>query len=246
MKALITQLKIQFVMDFREKGILLTFYLVPLVFFVVMGAVFSSINPGAKLTLSASMSIFAMTMGAVLGMPAPMVKMREAGVLRAYKVNGIPGWALLLVQAISAALHLLVVATIIFIAAPLLFGASLPVNYAAYFTVLVVILFASITIGLLIGVIAHSQSAATMFSQAVFLPSLLLGGLMFPSSMLPEPMKWLGRLYPATHAMEAFSTWAYGLESKVAPTVSLAAAIAIGIIVLVLAIWRYNRMSRTM
>jgi ABC-2 type transport system permease protein len=246
MKALITQLKIQFIMDFREKSILLTFYLVPLVFFAVMGAVFSSINPGSKQTLSASMSIFAITMGAVIGMPAPMVKMREAGVLRAYKVNGIPGWALLLVQAISAALHLMVVAVIIFIAAPLLFGASLPLNCTAYFIILVIILFASISIGLLIGVVAHSQSAATMFSQAVFLPSLLLGGLMFPSSMLPGPMMWLGRLFPATHAMEAFFSWAYGLESKVAPAVSLVAAVAIGIIVLVLAIWRYNRISRTM
>lgn len=244
MKAFLNHLRIQFVMDLRERGTLLTIYIVPLVFYAVMGAVFSSINPEAKHTLAASMAIFAVTMGAVLGMPAPLVKMRETGVLRAYDVSGIPGWAVLLVSAVSALVHLLIVALIIYLSAPVLFGASLPVNALAWFATLAALLFASISIGLLLGIAAKSQASATMFSQVVFLPSLLLGGLMFPASMLPKALMWVGRVYPATHAMQAFTTWAYGLPGDIPPAVSLAVIAAIGVVILGLAVLRFNKLRK--
>lgn len=245
MKAFINHLMIQFRMDLREKGTLLTIYIVPLVFYAVMGAVFSSINPDSKRTLAASMAIFAVTMGAVLGMPAPLVKMREAGVLRAYEVNGIPGWSILLTSAASALMHLLVVAMLIFATAPVLFGAAVPSNLVAYFITLAALIFASISIGLLLGVSAKNQASATMMSQAVFLPSLLLGGLMFPANMLPAPLMWLGRLYPATHAMQSFNAWAYGLPQDFSPAVSLPVIVAIGAVVLGIAVWRFKALCKS-
>lgn len=246
MKAFLNHLKIQFVMDLREKGTLLTIYIVPLVFYGVMGAVFSSINPDAKQTLAASMAIFAVTMGAVLGMPAPLVKMREAGVLRAYDVNGIPGWAVLLSSAVSAFLHLLVVALVIFVTAPVFFGASLPLSYTGYFITLAALLFASISIGLLLGVTAKNQASATMLSQAVFLPSLMLGGLMFPAKLLPVPLMWVGKLYPATHAMQSLCGWAYGLPQDFSPAISLAVIAVIGAVVLGISVWRFNSLRKTL
>ena len=246
MKAFLNHLRIQFIMDLREKSTLLTIYIVPLVFYGVMGAVFSTINPQTKETLAASMSIFALTMGAVLGMPAPLVKMRETGVLRAYEVNGIPGWAVLLTSSVSALLHLVVVALIIFITAPLFFGASLPVNYWGYFITLFALLFASISIGLLLGIAAKNQASATMLSQAVFLPSLLLGGLMFPASMLPVPLMWVGRLYPATHAMQSLNAWAYGLPQTISPTISLVVILGIGAIALGIALWQFHRLRNVL
>ena len=133
MNAFLKHLWVQFKMDIRERGTLMTYYLIPLVFYFVMGAVFSSINPLSRQTLAATMVIFAVTMGAVLGIPVPIVKMRESGVLRAYRVCGIPGWAVLCIQSVSAFLHLLVVSIIIFVTAPLFFGASYPQSFPAYF-----------------------------------------------------------------------------------------------------------------
>ena len=91
MKAFITHLGIQLRLDFRNKGTLLVYYIIPLVFYLVMGAVFSSIMPDNKETLGAAMSIFGITMGAVLGLPPALVEMRQSGTLRAYRVNGVPG-----------------------------------------------------------------------------------------------------------------------------------------------------------
>lgn len=224
----------------------MTYYLIPLGFYFLMGAVFSSINPSYKQTLTASMAIFAVTMGAVMGMPIPIVKMRESGVLRSYRISGIPGWAVLLIQSVSAFLHLLVVSIIIFITAPLLFGANNAENLPAYFLILFVLLFVSISIGLLIGVVAGSQPVATMFSQALFLPTMMLSGIMFSGSMLPEPLKLLGRLIPATYIMQCFSGLAYNLSTDIQPIIALLITVVIGVMAASITVVRFNKIQKSL
>lgn len=245
MSAFLKYLWIQLKMDLREKGTLLNFYLVPLLFFFVMGSVFSSINPLMKTTLAASMTIFSITMGAVMGSPAPIVKMRESGTLRAFEVNGIPGTAVLAVQAISAFIHLFIVSLIIYTVSPIAFNSAVPQNPMLYFCVLILFLFASIGIGMLIGVIARNQSFATMLSMVIFLPSLLLSGIMFPADMLPKTFVWLGRIFPATYALQAFYGLAYHTDADLNGGLSLAAIAGIGLLVFVLAVFRFRSVRKS-
>ncbi|MFY9213122.1 MAG: hypothetical protein WAO45_00215, partial [Tissierellaceae bacterium] len=84
----------------------------------------SSVNPLISETLSAVMAIFSITMGAVIGLPPIIVKMRETSVFRAYKINGIPNLAVMLSLGVSAFLHLSIVALIISISAPYIFDAQ--------------------------------------------------------------------------------------------------------------------------
>lgn len=244
MKAFINHLIIQFKIDGRDKGTLLTFYLVPLLFFFVMGAVFSSITPMMKTTLAAAMTIFALTMGAVMGVPVPLVKMQESGTVRAFRVNGIPGWAVLAVHAISAFLHLLLVSVIIYLVSPLVFHSELPASPGLYFGILILFLIASIGIGLLLGVTAKSQSLATMLSMMVFMPSLLLSGIMFPANMLPQLLTSIGYIFPATQALQAFLALAYRTEAELSSGISLALMAGISLLLYALAIWRFNRLQK--
>jgi len=246
MNAFFNHLWIQFKMDIRERGTLMTYYLIPLVFYLVMGAVFSSINPLSRQTLAATMVIFAVTMGAVLGIPLPIVKMRESGVLRAYRVCGIPGWAVLCIQSVSAFLHLLVVSIIILVSAPLFFGASYPQSFSAYLLSLFILLFVSIMLGLFIGVVARSQAIATMPSQAIFLPTIMLGGIMFPPSMLPEPLRVVGRILPATYIMQSFSGLAFGLPTDIDATLSLLITASIGVVATGLTIVRFKAIGKSL
>ncbi|MEY8001996.1 ABC transporter permease [Clostridium sp. Mt-5] len=244
MKAFIKYLWIQLKMDLRDKGTLMHFYLVPLLFFFVMGSVLSSINPLMKTTLAATMTIFAVTMGSIMGSPTPIVKMRESGTLRAFKVNGIPGAAVLSIHAFSAFIHLLLVSVIIYIAAPVIFHSNIPNSSGYYFTVLIVFLFASIGIGLFIGVIARDQSFSTMFSMIIFLPSLLLSGIMFPASMLPKSFMWLGRIFPATHALQSFYGLAYQTKTDINANLSICIVTMVGVFMFILSIWQFANIGR--
>jgi len=241
MKAFLTHLGIQLRLDIRNKGTLLVFYIIPIAFYIVMGAVFSSILPDSRETLGAAMTIFAVTMGAVLGIPPSLVHMRETGTLRVYRVYGMPGWAVLLAKAVSACVNLIVITALITVTAPLLFKAGVPAHIGAYCATVLLLILSNTAIGILIGVVAKDQSVNTILSQAVFLPSLLLSGIMFPASMLPKPFYWIGCIFPATHAMQSLADWAFGSGSF--PAAANGVIAGIGLIGAAIALLRFRRIS---
>ena len=69
MKAFLYGVGLQFKMDIRSKTMLITCYLVPLVFFFFMSGIFTSVDPSAVKTLISSMSVFIITMSALIGLP---------------------------------------------------------------------------------------------------------------------------------------------------------------------------------
>lgn len=244
MNAFLKQLTIQIKMDIRDKGTFLVFYIVPLVFYMVMGAVFASINPEMKQTLSATMAIFSITMGAVIGIPPSIVKIRETNVFPAYKVNGIPGNSVMMSLGISAFIHLFIVSLIITISSPIIFGADIPQNMIGFVGVLIMILICSVILGLLVGLTAKSQASAMMLSQGIFLPSLMLSGIMFPSDMLPNPLMYAGEIFPATQAMKAFSSLAYGKTLNSNSMTPLMIIFGIGLAASLFMAWRFDRITR--
>lgn len=206
MNAFIYSVVLQWKLDLRNKGILIVYYIVPLIFFALMGTVFTSIDPKAKDTLIQSMSVFAITMGAILGSPTPLVELYSGEIKKAYKVGNIPLWMAAVSNFISAFINILVVSLVIFIIAPIAFNAKLPQNIGIYFLTLIIFIVACLMIGTVLGLFVKGISKLTMLSQIIFLPSLLLSGIMFPANMLPKPLVYIGKVFPSTHAMEIMTT----------------------------------------
>ncbi|NLN04681.1 MAG: ABC transporter permease [Clostridiaceae bacterium] len=244
MKVLMKQLSIQLKMDIRDKGTLMVFYLVPLGFFFVVGAVFSSVNPEIKPILSAAMAIFSATMGAVIGIPPSIVKMKESGVIRAYQASGIPMISVIISTGLGALIHLSIVSIALSLTAPILYGAKIPKSIPGYVNVLLLLLVCSVSVGLLIGAAAKNTQTATLLSQAVFMPSLMLSGIMFPAGLLPSPLRMIGNLFPATYANQAFRGLAYGFDTDIAPHVSIAVILAVTIFALALSIRYLGKVTR--
>ncbi len=189
---------LQWKLDLRNKGILVTYYLVPLVFFAFIGAIFASINPESKTTLIQSMTVFAVTMGTMLGAPIPLVELYSSEIKKAYKVGRVPLWTPVLNNYISAFIHLMITSTIIFFIAPIAFNAVIPENLVLYFMSLAVLIIVSLGVGTILGLFITSTSKLTMFGQLIFLPSLMLSGIMFPTRMLPDILINIGKIFPAT------------------------------------------------
>lgn len=62
---------LQFRLDIRSKALLITCYLVPLLFFGLMGGIFTSLDPNAKTTLLPSMTVMGVSMGALIACRLP-------------------------------------------------------------------------------------------------------------------------------------------------------------------------------
>ena len=210
MKAFLYGVGLQFKMDIRSKTMLVTCYLVPLVFFFFMSGIFTSIDPTAKETLIPSMSVFVVTMSALIGLPPSLGEVYGGEVKKVYRANGVPLSLGVITQFISSFIHTLIVCLIVFAVAPFAFGAELPSNLPLYFCSLAVLLCATLAIGCIIGLSVRTQAKQTMVAMVVFLPSVMLSGIMFPSAMLPEWMQYFACIFPATvgfQAMTAFAVW---------------------------------------
>lgn len=193
---------LQWKLDLRNKGILLTYYVVPLVFFGFMGGIFTSITPDTKSTLIQSMSIFGVTMGATLGTPIPILETYGSELKKAYQIGDIPMYIPIINNLISAFVHLFIMSTIIYFIAPVAFNASVPENTIMYFSILAIFIVTSLSVGAILGLAIKTTSKLTMVSQLIFLPSLMLSGIMFPAKMLPKPLVAAGKIFPSTWGFE--------------------------------------------
>ena len=197
MGAFLYGIGLQFKMDIRSRSLLVTCYLVPLLFFVVMGGIFTSIMPGSEKTLIQSMTVMGVSMGALIGVPPSLAEIYGTDVRKMYQANGAPLWYGLITLTVSAFIHLLIMSGIILAAAPVMFHAEVPSGLLLYFVKLSLFIIASLGIAGVLGMLEKNQAKLTMLCQAAFLPSILLSGIMFPSNLLPGILEKLGKLFPA-------------------------------------------------
>lgn len=210
MKAMFYGIALQFKLDIRSKSLLITCYLVPLVFFLFMGGIFTSIDASYTKTLIQAMTVFTITMSALTGFPPSLAEIYGTDVKKVYKANGAPVWFGVVTQFISSFIHTFIVCLIIFGVSPLIFKAELPENVIFYFLSLISLLAVTLSVGCVFGLLIKQQAKLTMISMIIFLPSVMLSGTMFPADMLPQFMQYASYALPATIAFKAmtdFQVW---------------------------------------
>jgi ABC-2 type transport system permease protein len=244
MNAFINHFAFEFRVGIRNKTLLMMNYLFPLGFYLMMGFIMPAINPPFAESLIPAMVVFAILAATLLGIPDPLVNARETGIFRSYKINGIPSISILIIPALTTMLHLAIVVAIITISAPLLFNALLPVNWLGYLLTFLMLAFTCTGLSVLIGVISSSSRITVLWSQVIFLPSMLLGGLMFPYNMLPPAAGKVSQLFPATQAMNAMNALAMGKVADFAPWGSIITLFFSGLLAFGLAVYLFSWDSR--
>lgn len=240
MTAFVTHFLFEFRTGVRNRQLLMMNYLFPLGFYLMMGYIMTEINPLFRATIIPSMVVFATLAATLLGLPNPLVEARAAGIFRNYKINGVPSMSIVGIPALTTLVHLSVVALIICVSAPILFNAPVPIDWVAFGLVFLVLAFACTGIGILIGVMSPDTRATVLWSQALFVPSMLLGGMMLPFSMLPPSAQGIARLLPATQAMNAFNGLAMGVKAAFDPARSVGILLLGGTLAFTLALYLFS------
>lgn len=148
---------LQWRLDIRSRTLLITCYVVPLLFFAMMGGIFTSVNPSARETLVPSMTVMGVSMGALIGLPPSLVEIYGSDIKKMYKANGVPLYFGLIPALLSTFLHLMLMSAVIYLAAPPAFGAAAPADPAAYFGALAVFTAASLSVGGVLGVAVRNR-----------------------------------------------------------------------------------------
>ncbi len=245
MSAFINHFAFEFRTGVRNKNLLLMNYLFPLGLYLMMSLIMPGINPLFQDTIIPAMITFGILAATLLGLPDPLVTAREAGIFRSYKINGVPAFSILFIPALSTVLHIAVVAAIITVTAPLFFDAPAPQSYAGLVAGVLALAVACAGLSVLIAVIAPNTRLTVLYSQAVFLPSMIIGGIMIPFSMLPTAAAKVGLLLPATHGMNALNGLAMGASADFSAWGSILTLLAGGIVAFLLAwyLFRWDSQS---
>jgi ABC-2 type transport system permease protein len=185
--------------------------------------------------------------GTLLGLPGELVEAREAGIYRSFKVNGVPAISIITIPLLAAAFHGTIGSAIVALTGGPLFGVDVPSDWPAFVlvTLLSVLTFGSLAA--LIGVVSTSTRATVLWSQLVFLPSMLIGGLMLDLELLPATVRGFSGLLPSTYAMQAYRGLAYGAETVLDPTMSVT-VLAVGAVLafgLAVALFSWDRKNAT-
>lgn len=197
---------LQWKLDLRSRTMLITCYAVPLAFFAIMGGVFTSIMPETTDTLIPAMTVFAVSMGALIGLPPSLAEIYRSDIKKAYQANGVPLSLGLAMTNISAFVHLLIMSAVLYLIAPLAFDAKIPDNPGVHFCGVIILIVVSLGISSIIGLAVKNMANTSMFSILIFIPSTMLSGIMFPADLLPKAFGLVGKLFPAT--------WGYALMAE--------------------------------
>ena len=232
MNGFLYSLTLQWKLDIRSKSLLVTYYIVPLIFFLLMGGIFTSVMPDMESTLIQSMIVMSVSMGAFLGLPPSLIETYGSDIKKIYKANGVPIHLGLVTMVLSAFVHLIMTCIVILLLAPILFKASLPNQLPLFFLALAIYIFVSLSIGSILGLTVKNQAKLTMIAQLVFLPSIMLSGIMFPISLLPDFLQVIGHVFPAYWGYRLMLENGFSIENLWYMIFIFCIAVMIGILLL--------------
>lgn len=227
MGAFLYAISLQWKLDIRSKTILITCYIVPLLFFAIMGEIFTSVMPESKYTLIQSMTVFGVTMGSFIGLPPSLVEIYSSDINKVYKANGVPLYLGLVLTNISAYIHLFIMSILLYITALFFFHAEIPEHPGIYFASLTIFIAVSLCIASIIGLAIKDQAKTSMISIIVFLPSVMLSGIMFPIELLPKAFERIGKVFPASWGYKLMADHTIRFENLLPLIIVLTLAICI-------------------
>lgn len=204
---------LQWKLDIRSKSLLVTCYIIPLMFFLLMGGIFTSVMPDMRNTLVQSMIVMCVSMGAFIGLPPSLIETYGSDINKVYKANGVPIYLGLVTMFLSAFVHLMIACAVIVLLAPVLFEAILPEQLPVFFFALAIYIIVSLSIGSILGLVIKNQAKQTMIAQLLFLPSIMLSGIMFPIDLLPGFLEMAGRIFPASWGYQLMLDHGFCLEN---------------------------------
>jgi len=197
-----------------------------------MGGIFTSVMPEMGSTLIQSMLVMSVSMGAFLGLPPSLVEIYGSDIKKIYNANGVPIYLGLVTILLSAFVHLMMTCIVILLLAPILFKASLPTQLPIFLLSLTIYIIVSLSIGCILGLTLKNQAKLTMLAQLVFLPSIMLSGIMFPISLLPDFLQVIGHVFPAYWGYRLMLENGFSIENLWYMIFIFCIAVMIGILLL--------------
>ena len=144
----------------------------------------------------------AIAQSAAFGVAFSLVAWRQKGMLRRLRLTPLPLLEFATARAIFHLLIALVQAVILLTVGRILFGVHLVGNVLALVPLILIGGLSFIALGMCIGGRVNTEDATAALSNLIVLPMTFLGGVFFPLSAAPEPIRVIAHFLPLTYLAE--------------------------------------------
>lgn len=140
-------------------------------------------------------TMFMTTLMTALG----IVREREHGTLEQLVVTPIRPLELMLGKLLPYALVAAVQFALVYMAGTVLFGVTFMGNLPVFLGLTLIFLITTLSLGLLLSTLAQNQQQAMQLAMFIIFPQILLSGLIFPLTSMPQVIQSFAQLLPFTH-----------------------------------------------
>jgi len=201
MNAYLTLIKIDIRLAFRQRIVIFSNYLMPLLFFFVFAQAFRASQGGAILQVVAMVIVIGILGNGLIGAGIRAAQEREANILRRYKVAPISPLPLLVASTVTGLVVYLPCVLGILALATWRYGMAPIPNLASMLIFVVLGVVALRSIGLLVASVVNSTQENAIIVQIIYMAMLFLSGATLPVQIFPNWLLVVTQFIPATWLM---------------------------------------------
>lgn len=217
MKTYLTILRTELKLSLRGVDMLIFAICMPVVVFLILGAVFGSrpAFPGASYTFLeqsfGAVTTISICAGGVMGLPLVISDYRSKKILKRLKVTPVSPVLLLIVQVSVYTLYSLASLLLVYAAAALFFGYRMSGSWPLFLACYALVMFSTFSIGMLVGGIAPDSKTAGVIASLLYFPMLIFSGATLPLEVMPEAFRTVVGILPLTQGITLLKAASLGL-----------------------------------
>lgn len=208
MKTLVGQIKLETRLFLRRKDDLFWTLAFPVFFIVLFGSIYGDMQwedygfRAIDYILPGIIVMALMTIG-IMATAAGFIEEREKGIYRRLSLTPLRRHYIIGGQILSRYLVILVQALLLISIGILIFKISIIGNYLQFWSVLTLGGLCFLAVGFALTCAIKSAKSANLICMSVFFVMMFLGGLFFPTNIMPESLQHFSNVLPSTHLNNA-------------------------------------------
>lgn len=219
MKTFSTLFKTEMKLSLRGMDMFIFAICMPLVVLMILGAIYGG-KPafeGAEYTFLqqsfGGLASIAICAGGVMGLPLVVSDYRSKKILKRFKVTPVSPVMILAVQVAIYTLYSLGSLALLYIAARLFFGFTLPGSWLLFVGGFFLVMVSMFSIGMMVGGLAKDSKTAGVLASLLYFPMLIFSGATLPYEVMPGFLQKVSDILPLTQGIKLLKAASLGLPS---------------------------------
>lgn len=198
MNGLLTMIRVDIRLAFRQRVVIFFNYLMPLAFFFIFAQAFHAEQGGVILQVVTMVTVIGILGNGLFGAGIRAAQDREMNILRRYKVAPITPLPLLIASTITGLVVYMPYIVLMFALAKWRYGLVMPRHMVDVLIFVILGTTALRAIGLIVASVANSMQESGILVQILYMAMLFLSGTTFPTQMFPNWLLTTTQFIPAT------------------------------------------------